>query len=101
MALSVSARAEPVGRPSAAPLRLATGQYITPTAPRGAVQQFLNPGLPAYPSFVAGGLKESPPYLHDGRSLTLEDVIEFFNLVLQTKLTQQEKDDMLAFLLTL
>jgi YVTN family beta-propeller protein len=34
--------------------RLATGQFITPTAIRGAVQQPLNPGLPAYPNFVAG-----------------------------------------------
>lgn len=33
---------------------LATGQYITPTALNGAVQQYLNPGLAAYPSFVAG-----------------------------------------------
>jgi YVTN family beta-propeller protein len=36
------------------PLPLATGQYITPTFMRGAVQQFLNPGLPDYPNFVAG-----------------------------------------------
>jgi YVTN family beta-propeller protein len=35
-------------------LRLATGQYITPTALRGSAQQFLNPGLSDYPSFVAG-----------------------------------------------
>jgi len=35
-------------------LRLATGQHVTPTALRGAVRQFLNPGLPAYPGFVAG-----------------------------------------------
>jgi hypothetical protein len=35
-------------------MRLATGQFITPTFIRGAVQQFLNPGLPAYPNFVAG-----------------------------------------------
>ena len=33
---------------------LATGQYVTPTAIRDAVQQYLNPGLPAYPDFVAG-----------------------------------------------
>ncbi|HMJ51755.1 MAG TPA: hypothetical protein VK540_06745 [Polyangiaceae bacterium] len=39
---------------SAAPLQLVTGQFITPTAPRGAVQQLLNPGLAAYPNFVAG-----------------------------------------------
>src|SRR4051794_38077787 len=31
--------------------RLATGQYVTPPALVGAVQQFLNPGLPAYPNF--------------------------------------------------
>src|SRR6266446_5878443 len=35
-------------------LRLATGQYITPTSIDGAVQQYLNPGLPGYPNFVAG-----------------------------------------------
>jgi cytochrome c peroxidase len=47
------------------------------------------------------GIKDSPPYLHDGRLLTLEDTIEFFNLVLQTKLTAQEKADLLAFLYVL
>jgi len=36
-------------------LPLPTGQYVTPTAPlTNAVQQDLNPGLPAYPKFVAG-----------------------------------------------
>ena len=35
-------------------VRLPTGQFITPTFIRGAVQQFLNPRLPAYPNFVAG-----------------------------------------------
>src|SRR6188508_1090933 len=34
--------------------RLATGQFVAPAALPGAVQQFLNPGLPAYPDFVAG-----------------------------------------------
>jgi YVTN family beta-propeller protein len=45
------------GSPEAAraiSLQLATGQYITPTALRGSMQQLLNPGLPGYPSFVAG-----------------------------------------------
>jgi DNA-binding beta-propeller fold protein YncE len=40
--------------PAVTPLQTATGQFITPTAVRGAVQQFLNPGLPAYPDFIAG-----------------------------------------------
>src|SRR5260370_20746297 len=35
-------------------VRVAPGQFITPTFIRGAVQQFLNPGLPAYRNFVAG-----------------------------------------------
>lgn len=33
--------------------QLATGQYITPLAVHGAVQQFLNPGLAAHPDFIA------------------------------------------------
>jgi cytochrome c peroxidase len=49
-------------------------------------------------TFTLRGLKDSPPYLHDGRLLTLEDVVEFFNLVLETKLSQAEKRDLLAFL---
>jgi hypothetical protein len=30
--------------------------------------------------------------------LTLDDTVEFFNLVLGTKLTQQEKQDLVLFL---
>ena len=48
-------------------------------------------------TFVLRGIKDSPPYLHDGRLLTLEDTVEFFNLVLGTKLTQVEKQDVVAF----
>jgi cytochrome c peroxidase len=44
------------------------------------------------------GIKESPPYLHDGRLLTLEDTVEFFNLVLETRLTGEEKKQLVAFL---
>jgi YVTN family beta-propeller protein len=51
LASSLPARAE---APNAVPVQLATGQYVTPTAVRGAVQQFLNPGLPGYPDFIAG-----------------------------------------------
>lgn len=52
-------------------------------------------------TFPLRGVKDSPPYLHDGRLLTLADTVEFFNLVLQTKLTSQEKSDLVAFMLTL
>jgi cytochrome c peroxidase len=47
------------------------------------------------------GIKDSPPYLHDGRLLTLADTVEFFNLVLGLKLSQEEKNQLLAYLLTL
>ncbi|HEY8503825.1 MAG TPA: hypothetical protein VIL46_04540, partial [Gemmataceae bacterium] len=49
-------------------------------------------------TFPLRGIKDSPPYLHDGRLLTLEDTVEFFNLVLELKLSQQEKADLVAFL---
>jgi len=49
-------------------------------------------------TFPLRGIKDSPPYLHDGRLLTLEDAVEFFNLVLELKLTEQEKADLVAFL---
>jgi cytochrome c peroxidase len=49
-------------------------------------------------TFPLRGIKESPPYLHDGRLLTLEDVVEFFNLVQGLQLTKQEKSDLVAFL---
>jgi len=50
--------------------RLATGQFVTPTALRGAVQQFLNPGLPAYPNFVAGEAVRSQ-LSPDGKTLAV------------------------------
>jgi cytochrome c peroxidase len=49
-------------------------------------------------TFPLRGIKDSPPYLHDGRLLTLEDTVEFFNLVLGTRLTADEKRDLVAYL---
>ena len=49
-------------------------------------------------TFPLRGIKDNPPYLHDQRLLTLDDSVEFFNLVLGTKLTAQEKQDLVAFL---
>jgi cytochrome c peroxidase len=49
-------------------------------------------------AFTLRGIKDSPPYLHDGRCLTLEDTVEFFNLVQGLKLTKEEKSDLVAFL---
>ncbi len=49
-------------------------------------------------TFPLRGIKESPPYLHDDRLLTLDDTVEFFNLVLGLKLKEAEKKDLVAFL---
>jgi len=49
-------------------------------------------------AFTLRGIKESPPYFHDGRLLTLEDTVEFFNLVLELKLTAEEKHNLVEFM---
>jgi cytochrome c peroxidase len=56
-------------------------------APRGPIK-----------TFTLRGIKDSPPYLHDGRLLTLEDTVEFFNLVLGLRLSSQEKSELVAFM---
>ena len=52
-------------------------------------------------TFPLRGIKDSPPYLHDDRLMTLEDTVEFFNLVLGVNLNGAEKKDLVAFLRTL
>jgi cytochrome c peroxidase len=49
-------------------------------------------------TFPLRGIKDSPPYLHDGRLLTLDDTVEFFNLVTGVELTDAEKKDVVSFL---
>lgn len=56
------------------------------------------PGDGPIKTFTLRGIKESPPYMHDGRCLTLEDTVKFFDLVLGLRLTQQEQNDLVAFL---
>jgi cytochrome c peroxidase len=64
------------------------------------LERFLKnePGDGPIKAFTLRGIKDSPPYMHDGRCLTLEDTVEFFNLVLQLKLESQEKQDLVAFM---
>jgi cytochrome c peroxidase len=49
-------------------------------------------------TFPLRGIKDSPPYLHDRRLLTLDDTVEFFNLVQELNLTENEKKDLVNFL---
>jgi cytochrome c peroxidase len=63
------------------------------------IERFVNEApLGPIKTFTLRGLKDSPPYLHDGRCLTLEDTVEFFNLILELKLSPQEKSDLVAFM---
>lgn len=66
------------------------------------LEEFMDePGDGPIKTFTLRGIKESPPYMHDGRCLTLEDTVEFFNLVLELKLNQEEKTALVAFMRTL
>ena len=66
---------------------MVSGQYITAEGP--------------IKTFTLRGIKDSPPYMHDGRCLTLEDTVELFNLVTGVNLTSQEKAALVAFMLQL
>ncbi len=67
--------------------RMSNGKWITAVGP--------------IKTFTLRGIKDSPPYLHDGRLLTLEDTVEFFNLVTGVNLTREEKEALTAFMLCL
>ena len=73
---------------------LRTERFFKPVAINGRMASADGP----IKTFPLRGIKDSPPYLHDGRLLTLEDTVEFFNLVLGTQLAAQEKQDLVAFL---
>jgi cytochrome c peroxidase len=64
------------------------------------LERFLKdePGDGPIKAFTLRGIKDSPPYLHDGRCLTLEDVVEFFNLIQGLNLSTEEKKSLVAFL---
>jgi cytochrome c peroxidase len=64
--------------------RMSNGKYITAVGP--------------IKTFTLRGIKDSPPYMHDGRLLTLEDTVEFFNIVTELNLNQKEKDALVAFM---
>ena len=55
-------------------------------------------GVGPIKTFTLRGIKDSPPYLHDGRCLTLEDTVEFFNLVTRLNLAEEEKKALVVFM---
>jgi cytochrome c peroxidase len=73
---------------------LRVARFFTPRMVNGRIADREGP----IKSFPLRGIKDSPPYLHDGRLLTLEDTVEFFNLILETRLTADEKRALVAFM---
>ena len=55
----------------------------------------------AIKTFPLRGIKDSPPYMHDSRLLTLADTVEFFNIVQGLRLNGREKADLVSFMLAL
>lgn len=55
----------------------------------------------AIKTFPLRGIKDSPPYLHDDRLPTLDDTVEFFNLILELKLSKEEKKALTAYMMCL
>ena len=76
---------------------LRTERFYTPRMINGRLASADGP----IKTFPLRGIKDSPPYLHDGRLLTLEDTVEFFNLVLGLRLSDEERKDLVAFMLQL
>lgn len=76
---------------------LQLGRFYRPETVRG--QNNLASG--AIKTFTLRGIRDTPPYLHDGRLLTLDDTVVFFDLVLGLKLQQEERAALVAFLLCL
>ena len=76
---------------------LQTERFYEPTV---VLDRFETAGGPTK-TFPLRGIKDSPPYMHDDRLLTLDDTVEFFNLVLGLDLADTEKRDLVAYLYTL
>jgi cytochrome c peroxidase len=73
---------------------LRTERFFEPTMINGRMASADGP----IKTFPLRGIKDSPTYLHDGRLLTLEDTVEFFNIVLGLNLSEREKADLTAFM---
>jgi cytochrome c peroxidase len=87
------------GKAKCAACHVPAQQFTDNTMHDLKVERFYD-GRPEGPikTFPLRGIKDHPPYLHDGRLLTLEDSVEFFNIVLHAQLTAQEKKDLVQYL---
>jgi hypothetical protein len=81
--------------------RQATGETIQTTDPGRAMVTGKWNDVGKFKGPVLRALAARPPYFHDGSAATLADVIRFYDVRFQARFTEQEKADLLAFLLAL
>jgi hypothetical protein len=81
--------------------RRATGETVQTTDPGRAMVTGKWNDIGKFKGPVLRALAARPPYFHDGSAATLADVIMFYDTRFQARFTEQEKADLLAFLLAL
>jgi cytochrome c peroxidase len=81
--------------------RQATGETVQTTDPGRAMVTGKWNDIGKFKGPVLRALAARPPYFHDGSAATLADVIRFYDVRFQARFTEQEKADLLAFLLAL
>src|SRR5262245_3522650 len=78
--------------------RRATGETVRTTDPGRAMVTGTWNDIGKFKGPVLRSLAARPPYFHNGSAATLADVIRFYDTRFQTRFTEQEKSDLLAFL---
>jgi cytochrome c peroxidase len=81
--------------------RRATGEIVQTTDPGRAMVTGKWNDISKFKGPVLRALAARPPFFHDGSAATLIDVIKFYDTRFQARFTEQEKVDLLAFLLAL
>jgi len=78
--------------------RRATGETVQTTDPGRAMVTGKWDDIGKFKGPVLRALAARPPYFHDGSAATLADVIKFYNTRFQTRFTEREIADLIAFL---
>jgi hypothetical protein len=81
--------------------RRATGEVVQTTDPGRAMVTGKWNDIGKFKGPVLRALAARPPYFHDGSAATLADVIKFYDTRFQARFTEQEKADLIAFLMAL
>ena len=79
----------------------ATGDRVQTTDPGRALITGKWKDIGRFKGPILRGLAARAPYFHDGSAKDLQTVVEFYESRFGIGFTQQEKDDLVAFLRTL